>query len=248
MFESHGFFVGESLIVFDHRAQERGDIVHHTDIPVLESPLVFFSEYEVPSERLTRLQWEYIERVVFMRPEQLSAAHGFSGLSIPWNSTSYFLIDGPDRRESGVILVYEEPRHGWVLLYGEDIVDMDRLGYMVDDILESLLSELGELVDFRVHLVEGSELFSGVEQSAIPDFDYMLVEREDFLWILRFEIGYILFGECYHTNSLSDSDGLDVFLVAVKEHPFSDEAPHIGSSDFFFLSCRCRAEYGESSR
>ncbi len=71
-----------------------------------------------------------------------------------------------------------------MLLYGEDIVDMNRFGYMIHDILESLLSELRELIDFRVHLVEGRKLLSGVEQSIIPDFYYMFVEREDFLRIL----------------------------------------------------------------
>lgn len=78
----------------------------------------------------------------------------------------------------------EEPRNSRMLLYGEDIVDMNRFGYMIHDILESLLSELRELIDFRVHLVEGRKLLSGVEQSIIPDFYYMFVEREDFLRIL----------------------------------------------------------------
>ena len=78
----------------------------------------------------------------------------------------------------------EESRNSRMLLYGEDIVDMNRFGYMIHDILESLLSKFGEFVDFRVHFVERSEFFSGVEQSVISNFYDMFVEREDLLRIL----------------------------------------------------------------
>lgn len=125
MLEIHRLFIGDRLIILNHGSEERGDIIHHTNIGILESPLVFFSEEEVPLESLPCPQGKEIETVIFIGSEDFSGTPYLSGRFVSLYLSCFFLVDGPDRGESRIVLMDEESRNSGVLLYRDDVIDID---------------------------------------------------------------------------------------------------------------------------
>lgn len=117
MLQTHRFFVGKSLVVFNHRSQKRGDVIHHADIGIFKSPLVFFTEHEITFEVFPGLQRQEVERIVFVGSEYFSSARYLAGSSFRWYFAGGLLVDRPDRRESGVVFMDKKTRNSRMLLH-----------------------------------------------------------------------------------------------------------------------------------